>query len=425
MSAIFQQRWLLPLGVLVGYALLMGTNSVRHCLMDGLRALRRYHRLWAIPAGLGLAYALFHAGLTLFFYTVLPIEQQPAFGWKFSWAIPPWTSQLGETHTLRDWLSVFFGDPRWQVLRDSSLDGLESLAGLFNNVVTTFPCSAVAALLLLFNWEDHHRTLRKALRKRFGRGAWLVHAGIILCAVSAILAPILFGPSLLYLNRVAPGLLLVRWSALIDWFSSLFAYLFGVGVQVYLILIVYTWLRGITWTPVHLMDLAIRRFSFVVKWAAVVMAFSSLLIDLPRVTALLFRFDDPAFLNQTLTYTDCIARPLLAVFLIFFSTMQITLTFHSETLSKALGQHWQFLRRFWWQLLWFLLIAAVHLFALAFVNRWLLLGFGGDTTSAGILWSFIDPLLGAFLAAWLLSSWVSLYKRCETGRLEAPDWIPF
>jgi ABC-type uncharacterized transport system fused permease/ATPase subunit len=155
------------------------------------------------------------------------------------------------------------------------------------------------------------------------------------------------------------------------------------------------------------------------------MAFSSLLIDLPRVTALLFRFDDPAFLNQTLTYTDCIARPLLAVFLIFFSTMQITLTFHSETLSKALGQHWQFLRRFWWQLLWFLLIAAVHLFALAFVNRWLLLGFGGDTTSAGILWSFIDPLLGAFLAAWLLSSWVSLYKRCETGRLEAPDWIPF
>ena len=33
--------------------------------------------------------------------------------------------------------------------------------------------------------------------------------------------------------------------------------------------------------------------------------------------------------------------------------------------------------------------------------------------------------VGALLAAWLLSSWVSLYKRCETGRLQAPDWIPF
>jgi len=212
---------------------------------------------------------------------------------------------------------------------------------------------------------------------------------------------------------------------LIDWASSLFAYLFGVWVQVYLILIVYTWLRGITWTSVHLMDLAIRRFSFVVKWAAVVMAFSSLLIDLPRVSALIFRFDDGLFLNHTLIYTDCVARPLLALFLIFFSTMQITLTFHSETLRKALDQHWQFLHRFWWQLLWFLAVAAIHLFALALLNRWLLLGFGGDTTLAGLIWSFIYPLVGAFLASWLLAAWVSLYKRCETGRLQAPDWIPF
>jgi hypothetical protein len=425
MSALFHRQWLLPLGVLVGYALLMGTNAVRHSLLDGLRALRRYHRLWAIPAGLGLCYALFQAALTLFFYAVLPIEQQPAFGWRFSWAVPPWTSQLSETHSLGDWLAVFFADPRWQVVRSAGLDGLESLAGLFNNVVTTFPLSAIAALLLLFNWEDHHSTLRKALFKRLGRWAWLVHGGILLCAVCAILAPILFGPGLIYLNHIAPGMLLVRWSALIDWLSSLFAYLFGVGVQVYLILIVYTWLRGLTWTSVHLMDLAIRRFSFVVKWAAVVMALSSLIIDLPRVFALLFRFYDPGFLRQTLAYTDRVARPVLALFLIFFSTMQITLTFHSETLRKALAHHWQFLRRFWWQLLWFMLIAALHLFALAFLNRWLLLGFGGDSTSAGVIWSFIRPLLAALLAAWLLASWVSLYKRCETGRLEAPDWIPF
>jgi len=424
MSAIFHRQWLLPLGVLLGYALLMGTNVVRHALLDGLRAIRRYHRLWAIPAGLGVAYALFNAALTLYFYTVLPIEQQPAFGWKLSWAIPPWTSQLSETHSLRDWLSVFLADPHWQLAREAGLDGLESLAGLFNNVVTTFPLSAIAAILLLFNWEGHHRTLRNALRKRMGRWASLVHAGIIACAIAAILKPVLFGPSLIYLSRVAPRLSLVKWAALIDWLSSLFQYLFGVGVQVYLILLVYTWLRGIAWTPVHLMDLAIRRFSFVVKWAAVVMAFSSLLIDLPRVSAF-FRFDDPLFLNHTLAYTDHVARPLLALFLIFFCTMQITLTFHSETLQKAVAQHWDYVRRFWWQMLWFMLIAAIHLFGLALLNRWLLLGFGGDTTSAGLIWSFIHPLVAAFLAAWLLASWVSLYKRCETGRVQAPDWIPF
>jgi len=424
-SAIFNRQWLTPLAVLIGYALLMGANPVRLSLLDGLRSLRRYPRLWAIPAGLGLCYALFQAGLTLFFYAVLPLEQQPAFGWKFSWEVPPWTSHLREAHSLGDWLSAFFADPRWQILRVSCLDGVESVAGLFNNVVTTFPCSAIAAVLLLVNWDNHHATLRQALRKRFGPWAWLVHAAILACAISAILAPILFGPSLIYLNRVAPGLLVVRWAALIDWLSSLFAYLFGVGVQVYLILIVYTWLRGLNWTPVHLMDLAIRRSSFVVKWAAVVMAFSSLLIDLPRVSAMLFHFDDPVFLNHTLIYTDRVGRPLLALFLIFFSTMQVTLTFHSETLGKAMAQHWQFLRRFSWEFLWFLLIAGIHFLGLSFLDHWLLLGFGGVTDCAGILWSFIHPLLGALLAAWLLSSWVSLYKRCETGRLQAPDWIPF
>jgi len=425
MSAAHDRQWLLPIGALLGYILLMATNNVRHALVDGLRALRRYPRLWTIPAGLGLCYALFHAALTLFFYAVLPIEQRPAFGWKFSWALPPWAPHADEARTIADRLSFFFADPRWKVCRDAALDGIESIAGLFNNVVTTFPFSAAAALLLLFNWEDHHRTLRNALRKRFSRWAWLVHGGILACALSAVLAPILYGPSLIALNHVAPVLLLVRWSAIIDWLSSLFAYLFGVGVQVYLILIVYTWLRGLNWTPVHLMDLAIRRFSFVVKWAAAVMAISSVLIDLPRVFALLFRFDDPLFLNHILIYTDRVARPLLALFLICFSTMQITLTFHSETLARAFTQHVQFLRRFWWQLFWFLLVAAVHLFGFALLNRTLLLGFGGDYCSAGIIWNFIHPVIGAVLAAWLLSSWVSLYKRCETGSVKTPDWIPF
>jgi hypothetical protein len=126
-----------------------------------------------------------------------------------------------------------------------------------------------------------------------------------------------------------------------------------------------------------------------------------------------------------LIYTDRVARPLLALFLIFFSTMQITLTFHSETLRKAVGQHLEFLRRHWWQLSWYLLVAAVHLFAMALLNRTLLLGLGGDSTAAGLIWTLFHPLPAAFLIAWLLASWVSLFKRCQTGRVQAPDWIPF
>ena len=116
---------------------------------------------------------------------------------------------------------------------------------------------------------------------------------------------------------------------------------------------------------------------------------------------------------------------MLAILIIFFSTMQITLTFHSETIGKAMAQHWQYLRRYWWQYTWFLLIAGIHLFGISLINAWLTTGLGGAGTLAGLLWSFIDPLIAAFLAAWLLASWVSLYKRCETGRLQTPDWIPY
>ena len=112
MSALFQRQWLLPLGIMLGYALLMGTNPVRHALLDGIRSIRRYRRLWLIPAGLGLCYALFRAALALFFYKVLPLEQLPAFGWQFSWVIPPFSSHLREAHTFSDWLDAFFAVAR-------------------------------------------------------------------------------------------------------------------------------------------------------------------------------------------------------------------------------------------------------------------------------------------------------------------------
>ena len=49
--------------------------------------------------------------------------------------------------------------------------------------------------------------------------------------------------------------------------------------------------------------------------------------------------------------------------------MQITLIFHSESLRAALRDHRAFLREHWWPLAWFLIVAALHCFALHAINR--------------------------------------------------------
>ena len=408
------RHWLLIAGALGGYLLLMFTNPIRASLLDGLRCVRRYRQIWGVLALFGLCYALFQIALRVFYYFALPEGERPGFAWNLTWTFPKAPERLAEAHTLHDWWLAAHADPRVLLVKESLLEAVESLAGVFNNLVTTFPFSAIAAVLLLRNYDDHHTTLRRALRKRFGRFGIAVHIGILICALAAIIKPVLFGPSLLWLNHVAPGLLILRWSLIVTWLSFLFEYLFGVCVQIYLILLVYAWVRGLTWTRAHLLDVAIRRFSFVVKWASLVMLVSTLLIDLPRIAAMLCRFDDLRFIGNVFGYIDNVARPLLALFLIAFATMQITLTFHSESFRKAWRDHFAFLHRNKWQFMWFLLIAGLHFFLASFLNKSIARGFGDETATA-LLWSLVYPLLAAALAAWMLAAWVCLFKRCEAG----------
>lgn len=424
-ALLAHRQGLLLAGALGGYLLLLFTNPIRASLRDGARCVRRYRQLWSIPALFGFCYALFQLALRLFYLRALPEGQRPGFEWHFRWTFPDAPARVAEAHTLGDWLAALADDPWVLLVKESALQALENLAGVFNNVVTTFPFSALAAVLLLCNYDSHHTTLRRALRARLGRaGGGLAHAGILLCAVAAILKPVLFGPSLPVLNRIAPGLLLLRWSCLIDSLSFWFEYLFGTCIQIYLILIVYAWVRGLAWTRRELLDVAIRRFSFVVKWAAVVMLASTLLIDAPRAFALLRHFEDTPFLLSTFRYIDNIARPLLALLLIGFASVQITLTFHSESLRKALAGHARFLRRNLAEFLWYLILAGLHFFLLALADRGIVRGFGAETATAAA-WSLVYPLFAAALAAWLLASWVCLYKRCETGRLRHENWIKF
>lgn len=423
-ALLLHRHALILAGALAGYGVLLWTNPIRASLRDGLRCLRRYRQLWSIPALFGFCYAAFQLAVRIFYFHTLPEGGRPSLEWHWNWTFPDAPAHLAEVHTLGDWLTVLRDDPWIALVRESGVEALESLAGVFNNVVTTFPFSALAAVLLLCNYDAHHTTLRCALRARFGRAGWLAHAGILLCAVAAILKPVLFGPSLPELNRIAPGLLLLRWSSLIDSLSFWFEYLFGTCIQIYLILIVYAWVRGLAWTRRELLDVAIRRFSFVVKWAAAVMVASTVLIHVPLAFALLCRFDDAEFLQNTFLYIDHVARPLLALLLIAFASVQITLTFHSESLPKALADHARFLRRNLAPFLWFLLLAGLHFFLLALANQSVVRGFGAETATASA-WSLVYPLLAAALAAWLLASWVCLYKRSEAGRLRRDLLIRF
>ncbi|MEP6671556.1 MAG: hypothetical protein ABJF10_20505 [Chthoniobacter sp.] len=409
-------RWLL-LGSLVGYLLVMFTNPVRTNLRDGLRAVRRYKVLWFTLGSFGFAYALFQLALRYYFFCVLPPTVRPTFVWmREAWRDPMfWLYGSPE--------SLWYLPPHalHAVVRDSALPALESVAGIFNLLVTTFPLSALAAALFLVNWDGHHGVLWHALRKRFGVWGAALHGGIVVCALAAFAKPFLYAaPQLLGLQQAALENWF-QWAPVADWLAFLFEYLVGVCIQIGLMLIAYCWVRGLTFTQQHLVDFAIRRFSYVVRWAVLVMVLSSAFIHLPLILNNFAAFQ--GMFPHEVPLIDArlrIARGVITGILLIFASMQITLTFHSESLGKALHDHLRFLSRHWWSFGWFLVVAGMHFFlTLVFLN---LVQVGlGDGTSLGIAWSFIVPWVNGFVAAWLLASWVCYYKHGDAPQTPTPE----
>ncbi len=394
---------LLTVGAVAGYVLLMFINPIRASLRDGLRCLQRYGSITSILTLFGLCYALFELALRIFYFYALPEGAKPVFQWSRAFFLPR--------------------DTKLTILHDSILPAAEAVAGVFNNIITTYPFSALAALLLLFNYDGHHFVLNRALRKRFGAWGWLMYFGISLCALAAIAKPLLYVSLTFIARHFESSTGIVQCSLVIDWLSFLFEYLFGVCIQIYLILTVFAWVRGITFTHRHLLDVAIRRFSFVVRWAVVVMIASTLAIHLPLIASNMEPFSHWMPPEKTIPYIDQWARPALTAFLVLFSTVQIILTFHSESLVKALSDHMGFLRRNWWRFLWFLVIAGLHFFLLTVLNEGFVQGWG-EGTAITIGWRMIYPLFAALVSGWMLATWACLYKRCESGA--RPDnWIKF
>jgi hypothetical protein len=119
-----------------------------------------------------------------------------------------------------------------------------------------------------------------------------------------------------------------------------------------------------------------------------------------------------------------LGRGLMAVLILCFGTMQISLTLHNETLSEAFRAHWQFLLRHWVRFGWFLLVAAIHYWFLSLADATVHAA-ATDRPLALILWKLFFVIARAFVTGWLLAAWVCLYRQCEIGRVNRETWIAY
>jgi hypothetical protein len=341
-----------------------------------------------------------------------------------------WLSVLGLVYFLFQVLQAYqFGEGDfslksllfWPAIKPSNwgasagrawLPALEMLAGLFNQAVVSYPTSALAAFLFLINWRGYQMQLLRATKDRLGR-CWLgVYLGLVLCALAAFCKPI-FSLSIYWLNHYFEGFLLLRAGAVIDWLSFQFEYLFGLVIQILLVVITFIWIRGLNSEPGRTFEFALKRVVFAAKWAGIVLLASFLLIHLPLLISYLWIAQQTDFTNGVILYIDQTARPIISVALILFCSIQISLILHNETLREAVHEHARIARRHWFRIVAFLVVAGLHLFAFTWTNDLIVEAFPKNSVP-NLLFSALFTLARAFLAAWFLASWVCLYRASQT-----------
>src|SRR5207244_1957195 len=155
------------IGLLSGYIIVLLFNPVRLPLRDGFRCLLRYKRVWLTFVLLGFAYFVFQ------FSTFTPIQSTADV-------------DLTQITSMANW--------RWptfmEVWQEAPLPALEGVAGIFDNATTTYPLSAIAAVLMLLNWRGLHGALVRALKKRFRFAGYLIYF-ILLFSVVAVLVQLI------------------------------------------------------------------------------------------------------------------------------------------------------------------------------------------------------------------------------------------
>jgi len=381
------------LGLCGGYALVMLFNPVRLALRDGFRCILRFPRVWITFAVFGLAYSVFQ------FATFSPLESSSEIDWTQIASLPSW-------HWPR------LAEVWWEI----PLPTLENIAGLFDNATTTYPLSVIAAFLVIGNWRGLHGALFYALRKRFRLGGILVYLFLLISAIASLLKPIIFW-RLPQWGGVIPAAGLLRVSATVDAVAFIFEYLFGVYIQVYLIMVCFTWIRGLSFEEGGLFRFAVRRFSFVLKWAGIVVLVGTVVVRVPLLLAY--------FMNipHVLDYLP-FQRLAMSLLIISFASVQVSLALHNEGLGDAIRAHARFLRRNWNRFGWFLLVCALH-FAFIMTCDAVARVAIADRIIVLIIWKTFFVVIRGFITGWLLASWVCLFRRHETGAVTQENWIQY
>ena len=381
------------LGLIAGYGLVLFFNPIRLALRDGFRCIMRFKRIWLTFALLGFAYSVFR------FATFTPLQQMSDLDPR----------QLA---TIADW--------KWprlaEVWQETPLPALEGLAGIFDNATTTYPLSIIAAILLFCNWRGVQGALFKALPQRFGVWGYVIYVIVALSAVASLFKAIVYW-RLPAWRAVLPDAVLFQTSAAVDAVSFIFEYLFGIYLQVYLITVALAWIKGLSFTEEALFQFAVRRFSYVLKWAGIVVLVSTLLVRLPLLLA--YFIDLPGVLD----YQEA-ARYTMSGLIILFCSVQISLVLHNEDIGEAFRAHGQFVRRDVVRLGWFLLICAIHFFLLTACDA-IVRGAIADRVAGLIIWKTFYVCLRGLVTGWLLASWVCLFRQCETRRSERETWIRY
>jgi hypothetical protein len=379
------------LGMLAGYGVVLFFNPIRLALRDGLRCLLRFKRIGLTFVLLGFAYFVFQ------YATFTPLHAAAEL--DFSQVTAPGT-----------WEWPSFGE----VWREVPLPTLEGVAGLFDNATTTYPLSILAAILLVLNWRGLHTALVRALAKRYGLWGYLIYAIVLISAFATLLKPIVFWRLPVW-EQAESAAHFFQISASVDAVAFIFEYLFGVYIQVYLITVCLAWIKGLSFAEVELFGFAMRRFSYVLEWAGIVVIVGTLIV---RVPLLLAYFSNIPDVLDYLPYE----RFAMSALIIVFCSMQVSLVLHNETLKAAFAAHKEFIRTNLFRVGWFLLIAAIHYFLLITCDA-IMRAAIADRRVAEIAWKVIYVCARGLVTGWLLASWVCLFRQCETRRANQEKWI--
>ena len=375
------------LGLCGGYAIVMLFNPVREALRDGFRCIARFKRIWLTFVLLGFAYSVFQ------FATFTPIQNSADLDLNQVTSLPSWY-----------W-------PRLaEVWRETPLPALEGVAGIFDNATTTYPLSVVAAVLMVVNWRGLHGALVRALRKRYRFWSYFIYLILLLSALASLFKPIVFW-RLPEWGGAVPAAGLLQISATVDAVAFIFEYLFGVYIQVYLITVCLAWVKGVSFEEGELCRFAMRRFSYVLKWAGIVVLVSTLIVRMPLLLAYFMH------IPNVLDYLP-LERVIMSGLIVAFCSVQISLALHNETLGAAIRAHRQFIGANAHRIGWFLFTCAMHFFFIMACDA-IVRAAITDRLVVLFLWKCIFVSLRGLITGWLLASWVCFFRQCETDRV---DW---